>query len=77
MPRLRRTPDEKAQDDFNGYVLLNMRNRKLRQTDIGDLLNISGVAVGKRLSKETRWTLPEMAILVDEFGEPFTVGDSI
>ena len=74
MPKLRRTPEQKANDDFIAYVLRNQRQRKITQTDIGQMLNLSHTAVGKRLDGVTRWKLIEMAILVDEFGEPFTIG---
>lgn len=74
MPKLRRTPEEKTNDDFIAYVLRNKRKRKITQNDIGEMLNLSHTAVGKRLDGETKWKLPEMAILVNEFGEPFTIG---
>jgi transcriptional regulator with XRE-family HTH domain len=74
MPRLRRTPDEKCNDDFNAYVLLFQKKNKMRQEDIGNLLNLSHGAISQRLNGKTRWTLLEMALLVEEFGEPFTIG---
>lgn len=75
MPKLRRTPEEKAIDDFNAYVLLFQKKNNIRQEDIGDLLNISKAAVSKRIHGHTRWNLTEIATLVEEFGVPFTIGD--
>lgn len=74
MPKLRRTPEEKANDDFIAYVLLFQKKNKLRQEDIGNLLNISNVAVSKRLNGHTKWKLVEMATLVEEFQQPFVIG---
>lgn len=75
MPRLRRTPEEKANDDFNAYVLMFQKKNNIRLEDIGDLLNLSKAAISKRIHGKTRWNLIEIATLVEEFGVPFTIGD--
>lgn len=75
MPKLRRTPEEKAIDDFNAYVLLFQKKNNIRQEDIGELLNLSKAAVSKRIHCKTRWNLSEIATLVEAFGVPFKIGD--
>ncbi len=74
MPKLRRTPDEIVNDNFIEYVAGHMRSHNVYQKDLAPVLGISRQQIGKKLNKQAKWTLKEMALICDYFGDPFTIG---
>lgn len=74
MPKLRASTEEREMRRFNRFVTGWMREKKLRQEDLADCLELPRQSVGYRLSGETRWTLPEMAKVCELIGEQYTIG---
>lgn len=75
MPRLRATEEEKELRRFNGFVLANLKCRKLRQQDLADYLGIARESVTYRLNENCRWNLQEMFKVCEFFGETYTIGE--
>lgn len=74
MPKLRATPEQRELRKFNGFVLVNLKCRKLRQEDLADYLELPRESITCRLNEKVRWTLTDMFKVCEFFGETYTIG---
>lgn len=74
MPKLRRTTEEVVNDSFIMYVTGQMKIKKVFQKDVGKVIGITGQQVSKKLNNQAKWSLREVALICEYFGEPFVIG---
>ena len=77
MPKLRPTPEQLERRNFNYWVKDNMKLNRLRQTDLGEYLDMSQGAVSNRMNGITEWSLNEMTLLCELFKDKYVVGESL
>lgn len=77
MPKLRPTPEQLERRNFNYWVKENMKLNRLRQTDLGEYLDMSQGAVSNRMNGITEWSLNEMTLLCELFKDKYVVGESL
>lgn len=74
MPRLRETTEEKEMRRFNRFINGYLKEKRLRQEDLADYLELPRPSVGNRLCGKTKWTLADMAKACEFIGVPYTIG---
>ena len=74
MPKLRETLEQMERRRFKHWVKNNMDDLGLKQTDVGDFLNLTQQSISDRIIGKTEWSLSEMAKLCELFNEQYVVG---
>lgn len=74
MPKLRPTPEQIEVRRFNGYVLANMKVLGISQEDIAKCIGLSQGSISNRICEKTDWTLTEMIMVCELFGQQYVLG---
>ena len=77
MPRVNLNKKQIEIRDFSHWVRGMLADKKLRQQDLADFLNLPRPSITMRLSGEWEWKLSEIVDCCEFFGETYTVGKRI
>jgi len=74
MPRVNLNKRDNEIRTFSFWVRGMLAEKKIRQQDLADYLNIPQQSLSKRLSCDTDWRLGEIADCCEFFGESYVIG---
>lgn len=73
MARMRATTEQKIARAFSRWVAGWLLDRKETQEVIACILGITQPAVSQKMNGLSEWSLSDMALICEHFGESFTV----
>ena len=74
MPKITLNKRQMEIRDFSPWVRGMLADRKLRQQDLADYLNLPQQSLSQRILGKSEWHLGEIADCCEYFGEVYTVG---